>query len=68
MGIKGGYEDIKSGMAEDPHHHYTIAVRANRRAEYGMPPVSVVPLTPTFHAQQPWNVYPMYYPGSPATM
>ncbi|EMR66481.1 putative bzip transcription factor protein [Eutypa lata UCREL1] len=48
MGIKGGYEDIKS--------------------EYGMPPVSVVPLTPTFHAQQPWNVYPMYYPGSPATM
>ncbi|KXJ90844.1 hypothetical protein Micbo1qcDRAFT_67454 [Microdochium bolleyi] len=37
------------------------------KSEYG---ISVVPVTASYHPQQPapWNVYPMYYPASPATM
>ncbi|RYP49229.1 hypothetical protein DL768_005003 [Monosporascus sp. mg162] len=34
--------------------------------EFAYPPVSVVPLTPTYTAQPSW-VYPPYYPPSPAT-
>jgi len=37
------------------------------KSEYG---ISVVPVTASYHPQQPapWNVYPVYYPASPATM
>ncbi|KAK7754679.1 hypothetical protein SLS62_003236 [Diatrype stigma] len=72
IGMKAGggaFEDIKPGnttmTAEIPHHFTLTTHDANGRADFG----NVMPMTPTsFHAaQQPWNMYPMYYTGSPAT-
>ncbi|KAI2630160.1 hypothetical protein GGS21DRAFT_218547 [Xylaria nigripes] len=39
------------------------------KSEFGCPQqIGIVPISPTYQAPPPWNVYPVYYQASPATI
>ncbi|KAI1142486.1 hypothetical protein F5Y05DRAFT_228095 [Hypoxylon sp. FL0543] len=59
-------DEMKPGMFRSPDDRFHAKILTDL-AEFGCPPVSVMPMTPTYHFQ-PWNMYhmPQYQAVPPA--